>query len=789
MASKSSIKDYFSTTIASPDSKKRKIETDEGGGTEGEKIHENDTERVDRSSKDITELPTSSNMEQNNWSQFPFPIDLSKTPYEKLSQPILKEYPVTKMGDRLRAFNKNWYKTFPWLEYSVIENKAFCFYCRFFCKADVKEKSFITGYNNWKKAMESNAGVVAHSNSLAHKECLVKYKEFKRTSSVGSVESLVKNKNIKLIEENRYYIKTLAEILLLTCKLEIAQRGHDESSESTNKGNFLELTQFVANHDPVFKNKISNAAGNAKYLHSSIQNELLEILSNEVLQSARDEIAEAKFFSVLADETKDLSKKEQMSIIVRYIYKSEIKEIFLGFIHCEKLDALSLFTTIKNTLLKNGLLLENCVGQAYDGASVMSGHLKGVQALFKKEVPSAVYVHCYNHVLNLAVIDCCKGIPEFSQYFNMAEQLYVFISHSSIHTEFINVQKKMYPGKQPKELKRLQQTRWSIQYKMCSVLEDTFESLYVTLHLVSSRNTDRGLEAKGLLYSLTKTFMTYIVCFKDILGIISSLSDYLQLKDMDYARANILVEETIQQLQLMRDQSSYWDTIWKRIEKLWTITGDTSEAAPKRKKQLPARFNMFFTEVVVENEVDISKQGLKIGVFFTILDKIITELQARFSNNKKLFNGLSSLQPGHKNFLNVSDLLSIAGSYVNICSDWDEEALKAECILLKRLITKKAEIKTMRELLKLLEDYFPAFENIYILTKIAMTIPASTASPERSFSCLKRVKTYTRTAMLNERLSAVSILSIEKDRTKNIDLDKIVDVFAKNHNNRRILLL
>lgn len=198
---------------------------------------------------------------------------------------------------------------------------------------------------------------------------------------------------------------------------------------------------------------------------------------------------------------------------------------------------------------------------------------------------------------------------------------------------------------------------------------------------------------------------------------------------------------------------------------------------------------MFFTEVAVENELDISKQGLKIGNFFPILDKIITELQLRFSNNRKLFNGLSSLQPGHKNFLNLSDLLSIAGFYNNICTDWDEEALKAECILLKRLISKKTEIKTMLELLKLLEEYYPAFENIYVLTKIAMTIPASTASPERSFSCLSRVKTYTRTTMLNERLSAVSILSIEKERIQNINLDKIVDIFAKNHNNRRILLL
>ncbi|XP_050303834.1 zinc finger MYM-type protein 1-like [Anthonomus grandis grandis] len=638
MASKGSMKNYFSIRSKSPSpdpnkrknengevaelGKKRKTENNEQIEREKLELDENGPESADRSNEDINEAPTSNcnvEREENNWSQFSFLLDLSKSPYEKPSQPILREYPGTKIGDRLRAFNKKWFKTFPWLEYSVIENKAFCFYCRFFCKSYVKEKSFITGYNRWKKAMETNSGFTAHSNSLAHKECLLKYNEFKRSSSVGGVENLIKNKNKELIEENRYYIKTLAEILLLTCKLEIAQRGHNESTESANKGNFLELTEFVANHDPVFKKKVSSAAVKSKYLHSSIQNELLQILSNEVLQSARDEISEAKFYSVLADETKDLSKKEQMAILIRYIYKLEIKEIFLGFIHCEKLDATSLFATIKNTLLKNGILLENCVGQAYNGASVMSGHLNGVQALFKKEVPSAVYVHCYNHVLNLAVVDCCKGIPEFSQFFNMTEQLYIFMSHSSIPTEFLNVQKRIYPGKQPKELTRLQQTIWSIQYKMCSVLEDTFESLYVTLYLVSSRNSDRGLEAKRLLHSLTKTFNTYIVCFKDVLNIISSLSDYLQSKDIDYARANILVEEILQQLQLMIVENSYWDAIWERVNILWSLTGasDSSEAIPKRKKQLPARFKMFFTELEAENELDTSKKGLKIGVFFS----------------------------------------------------------------------------------------------------------------------------------------------------------------------------
>jgi hypothetical protein len=50
------------------------------------------------------------------------------------------------------------------------------------------------------------------------------------------------------------------------------------------------------------------------------------------------------------------------------------------------------------------------VAQSYDGASVMSGHLNGVQAKVQKQYPAAIYIHCMIHRLNLVVLDLCKAI-------------------------------------------------------------------------------------------------------------------------------------------------------------------------------------------------------------------------------------------------------------------------------------------------------------------------------------------------------------------------------------------
>ena len=40
------------------------------------------------------------------------------------------------------------------------------------------------------------------------------------------------------------------------------------------------------------------------------------------------------------------------------------------------------------------------VSQGYDGASVMSGNIFGVQQRVKEVAPYAVYIHCYAHTLN-----------------------------------------------------------------------------------------------------------------------------------------------------------------------------------------------------------------------------------------------------------------------------------------------------------------------------------------------------------------------------------------------------
>lgn len=80
------------------------------------------------------------------------------------------------------------------------------------------------------------------------------------------------------------------------------------------------------------------------------------------------------------------------------------------------------------------------------------------------------------------------------------------------------------------------------------------------------------------------------------------------------------------------------------------------------------------------------------------------------------------------------------------------------------------------------------FHELFRLCKIAVALPVTTASCERSFSALKLIKNHLRTTMADDRLSHIGVLSIESRRAKALNLDDFIKVFANKHKNRRINL-
>ncbi|KAL6490177.1 hypothetical protein MHYP_G00005220 [Metynnis hypsauchen] len=304
------------------------------------------------------------------------PDDISQSRAGGPVQPVLKVFPKTQHGNRKRALNESWYRDYTWLEYSISRDSVFCYACRHFSLPNAPSSVFRTetGFSNWKKALCKEGGFKDHSQSEHHRNAMFSWKQHEMATQTKSciIDSINKEREKKMME-NQAYIKTIAEVLLLTATQNISQRGHRESEDSDNRGNFLAILEEIAKHDS-FLEKRMKAHGNAKYTSKTIQNEMLECLAEMVQEEIIREVKQSEVFSIIADETKDLQKKEQVSLVIRYYYRGVIHEGFLDFMKADSLDAAGLTALIIKCLEKHGLEYRtNLVGQGYDGAAVMSG--------------------------------------------------------------------------------------------------------------------------------------------------------------------------------------------------------------------------------------------------------------------------------------------------------------------------------------------------------------------------------------------------------------------------------
>ena len=64
------------------------------------------------------------------------------------------------------------------------------------------------------------------------------------------------------------------------------------------------------------------------------------------------------------------------------------------------------------------------------------------------------------------------------------------------------------------------------------------------------------------------------------------------------------------------------------------------------------------------------------------------------------------------------------------------------------------------------------------LIRLVLTLPVSTATAERAFSAMKRIKTMLRNKMENDFLADNMIVHIEKELAENYDADSIIKEFG-----------
>ncbi|KAJ8359025.1 hypothetical protein SKAU_G00155500 [Synaphobranchus kaupii] len=436
--------------------------------------------------------------------------DLSKCKSEPPVQPVLKEYPKKNS----RRFTPELYKTYAWLEYSVQTDALFCFACRHFASTSLAagEKSgariFIDkGYSCWKNIQTR---LRDHSESKRHRSAVVAWAYFKSVNA-GQKTSIANAINVNRsaeVRENRAHVMSLLKVTALLGRQGLAFRGHTEVSESDNKGNFLEFVDVLADTDDALQKRRYG-----HYLSPHNQNDMIRVFGEKVKKIILEDVKDARFFAILVDETKDLSKKEQLAIIIRYVHDGCIKERALGTWHMKELSAEALATFLFKEIGSMGLDIQLCVGQCYDGASVMRGN-----------------------------------------FFHIVQTLYSFIANSNTrHQLFIAAQTHL--EQRVLQLERTCNTRWLYWYRAVQKIKLCFEAILAVLEATTEARADGSIEAAGLKLKIEAfPLLLHLTAMERILRITHGLSELLQERGLAIPKAATLIKSTKSLLEKMRSE-------------------------------------------------------------------------------------------------------------------------------------------------------------------------------------------------------------------------------------------
>nr|CAI5833699.1 unnamed protein product [Callosobruchus analis] len=300
-----------------------------------------------------------------------------------------------------QGFNINNYEKIKWLTASSTRNKLYCWNCVLFSN----DKSSVWGKTGYNNLQNLSRAIERHEKSQEHISSSIKFELFGKPS-IANVVDTARKRDIEnfheKVRENREILERLIDAVAYLSKEECSFRGHDETSESDNKGNFKELIDILKTYDQKLERFLSEATvfvGTSK----SIQNDLIESISSVVKHKIQEELRSTAFFSWQIDETTDIACKSQLSVIFRYVIGGDIVERFVGFYDVSSgKNAESLYQLLV-TEFQEFDLKHKLIAQTYDGAAVMSGDFSGLQSKIKNIAPHALFTHCCAHKLNFSV--------------------------------------------------------------------------------------------------------------------------------------------------------------------------------------------------------------------------------------------------------------------------------------------------------------------------------------------------------------------------------------------------
>lgn len=735
-----------------------------------------------------------------------------------------------------------------WLLYSSSTGRVFCFVCKLFGSVSMSSNTFcVDGFNDWKHSAQS---LSYHENSKEHRKCLLVYlKRSKQVGRIDSGLQIQIHKEKDYWRQVLKRIVSVIKFLTergLPLRGDVEKFG---CSNNGNYLGLLELISeydpFLKEHIQKYG---AVGSGNVSYLSSFTCDEFVEMMGKRVLNQIVKEVKEAKYYSLSVDSTPDVSHTDQLTFIIRYVKNSEPIERFLKFIPVHGHTAETLFNEVIGVLNENDICLSNCRGQAYDNASNMSGKYTGLQARISAENPLAEFVPCSSHSLNLVGTAAAECNIEASKFFSFIQSVYKFFSAS---TNRWSILLSALTGRRKKVIKPLSSTRWSARADAVTALKENYKSIQSALELIMEDNDqspDTKLTAGSLKKSMGRfetVFLTHL--WNDILQRINKVNKVLQKPTLTLSVAVKVLESLKCYIQKKRNSFETYEKATAEI--IGNSCCDDSETRSIKRSSRIKFFDSNKTPDTVLTGRDKLRVEIFLPIIDTLVAHLKLRLDA-YVRVFNIFGFLEELITLEENQLKIS-CNAFASRYKNdVCgSELFEECIHLQCYLTeekieyskffndlkhedsddeetyfeneKRIETEDKgevmeeddievdeEIEEPENKIEIPEDknyperklnlkmvyrhltdngLFTAFPNVEICLKIFLSIMVSNASAERSFSKLKIIKSELRNAMKQDRLSNLSLLSIENELLKELDFNDVIDDFASKKCRRKHL--
>lgn len=438
-----------------------------------------------------------------------------------------------------------------------------------------------------------------------------------------------------------------------------------------------------------------------------------------------------------------------MSVCVRYLWGGTLREDFLAFTEVTDLTGQGLASALMRLLKDTGVNTSYMCGQGYDGAANMSGRFSGVQAVIQRDVPAALYVHCASHSLNLALCSSCS-VPEIRNAFGVIQEVCSFFRKSGVRSRVLREKISENSDLTKQRLHCLCETRWVERHEAIQTFLELFGVVVLALEEIAEAAVEASPKAHQLLTCvLTPTFIVSVNIAAKALSLTLALSRQLQTASSDLVVALDLIDHVQTAVSDMRN--SGFPGIFEAARSM--AEGVAVEIQmPRVAARQRNRPNVHATSV---------EEYFRIAVFLPFMDHLGTQLDVRFVNHRRTLRSLSSLLPQNirqaESAPKAEEFSALYSSFVSVGE------LEGELLVWAAKCKNERHEEATSALQAVALCPVAMFPNVHRLLQILATLPVTTAEAERSFSTLRRLKTYLRASTTNDRLLGLALLNVHRD--------------------------